>query len=993
MQVMGVATTCRWLLGEEVPMELFLWVLFLAAHPLCVSPLSEDQVGNYDWRRQYIGSVSYISVDQSARSVRGVVAASEKGVLAVLDPHDGSLVWRQQFEHGANGGIHAVLRSKYGSLLTLSRGGQLLRSWDISSGQLKYEVSTSLPASSQAPAPPLTQTWRPGGVMATLAGKKGGVVVIASGSSVAGYAARSGELKWNFPEKAENVVCALYGGKDSLQVLTLTPPPTSQLHVTRLNSSNGAQLSTHQLAPAPWLHTSTVSCILSGERVWCVEWSQLELYSAVVEDTPSFQHHSLRSILPEGVPVSLLPSPAADKVWLRSGHTHKLLVLKGWDIVVERELVGVVMLGRCDASSSADGEEWEVSVEAVQSKLSLTYRREGESKESGVEGGAYAMGFEERGKPVQATVQLYTKTDQSLVSHVVMVMEDDSIVMLESGGEGWVREDGLGTISTVQFMDMPADQPAIVESFLEKTRGEVNPIKLAFLRWQLQAQLFKEFLGNLQRGNFASLLLRTDSKELVRDQFNTRKMILAVTAKRKVYGLDTNDGGVVWQQYFPWLLGVAGGPPILYVLRSTSHPLHPPLAVLIGRSKHAACPHFCLVAFNPLTGSPSNGRPTLCLPALLQTLLLGKEDSNHSKILLMLTADMEVISYPESQEVTSILTELEEQLFFFVADKEEGTIDGYYVNNEGSPSSGVTSFHTSQLWHLAFPNTTERLLHLIPKPKNEYVSAVGRSRVDRSIQYKYLNPNLLTIVTESTDTLRPAVSIYLVDVVTGGVVFHTSHKAATAPVHLVHSENWIVYQFYNSKQRRHELVVLELYERDSNQTRTVWSSITPPPPPLVLTQAFAIPTSFVTIATTQTRRGITAKTILVGLQSGHIAAVPKNILDPRREVEVTEEMKEAGLPPYVPQLLFKPQLFINYNHTVGTLTNIYSTASGLESTSLVLACGLDLYFTRVLPSKQFDLLAVDFDYTLILGVVVAMVVATIVLSKLSAGKTLKLLWK
>ena len=50
--------------------------------------------------------------------------------------------------------------------------------------------------------------------------------------------------------------------------------------------------------------------------------------------------------------------------------------------------------------------------------------------------------------------------------------------------------------------------------------------------------------------------------------------------------------------------------------------------------------------------------------------------------------------------------------------------------------------------------------------------------------------------------------------------------------------------------------------------------------------------------------------------------------------------REAGLPPYVPQLVFKPQLFINYNNTVGTLTNIYSTPSGLESTSLVLACGL-----------------------------------------------------
>ena len=36
------------------------------------------------------------------------------------------------------------------------------------------------------------------------------------------------------------------------------------------------------------------------------------------------------------------------------------------------------------------------------------------------------------------------------------------------------------------------------------------------------------------------------------------------------------------------------------------------------------------------------------------------------------------------------------------------------------------------------------------------------------------------------------VNIYLIDSVTGGVVFHTAHKQATGPVHLVHSENWIV---------------------------------------------------------------------------------------------------------------------------------------------------------------------------------------------------------
>ena len=38
-----------------------------------------------------MGGVSYISVDQSAKNYRGVVVASESGVLAVLAPSDGSI--------------------------------------------------------------------------------------------------------------------------------------------------------------------------------------------------------------------------------------------------------------------------------------------------------------------------------------------------------------------------------------------------------------------------------------------------------------------------------------------------------------------------------------------------------------------------------------------------------------------------------------------------------------------------------------------------------------------------------------------------------------------------------------------------------------------------------------------------------------------------------------------------------------------------------------
>ena len=75
------------------------------------------------------------------------------------------------------------------------------------------------------------------------------------------------------------------------------------------------------------------------------------------------------------------------------------------------------------------------------------------------------------------------------------------------------------------------------------------------------------------------------------------------------------------------------------------------------------------------------------------------------------------------------------------------------------------------------------------------------------------------------------------------------------------------------------------------------------------------------------------------------------------------------------------------------LSFIHSCPSGLESTSLVLACGLDLFFARVQPSRQFDLLAEDFDYPLVAAVVLGLVATTFVLRHFSARKSLQALWK
>lgn len=42
-------------------------------------------------QQRYVGTVSYISVDQVSGGRKGIVVASETGVLAVLNPEDGSI--------------------------------------------------------------------------------------------------------------------------------------------------------------------------------------------------------------------------------------------------------------------------------------------------------------------------------------------------------------------------------------------------------------------------------------------------------------------------------------------------------------------------------------------------------------------------------------------------------------------------------------------------------------------------------------------------------------------------------------------------------------------------------------------------------------------------------------------------------------------------------------------------------------------------------------
>lgn len=78
---------------------------------------------------------------------------------------------------------------------------------------------------------------------------------------------------------------------------------------------------------------------------------------------------------------------------------------------------------------------------------------------------------------------------------------------------------------------------------------------------------------------------------------------------------------------------------------------------------------------------------------------------------------------------------------------------------------------------------------------------MGRVLGDRSVLYKYLNPNLLAVVTAAASGVEgssaehhssQSITLYLIDVVAGRIVHSATHRRCSEPVSLAHSEHWVV---------------------------------------------------------------------------------------------------------------------------------------------------------------------------------------------------------
>uniref|UniRef100_A0A667XQV1 ER membrane protein complex subunit 1 n=1 Tax=Myripristis murdjan TaxID=586833 RepID=A0A667XQV1_9TELE len=945
-------------------------------------------------RQQYVGKVRFAHFDMHVQSSKKVLVATEKNVFASLNTRTGEVYWRHVDKTGPEGNIDALLMHGQDAVLVVGNG-RLLRSWDINIGGLNWEIVLDSGSFQSA----------------CFVGQQDSVkyVAVLKKSAVSLHYLSNGHQKWveNLPERyVIHRYQAVYSGGNG-EVYTLGVVPHSHITIVAYSVEDG-EIIKQISVDAPWLSNIQASCAVVGQGMLiCADPATVSLYMLDLNVQSQMTQIPLQSLGLEVSPgfqptvVSTQPNPARpphSEFFVQLGPDHyQLLQLNNGQIVALRDFKPAMLV-----SFATTGEKTVAAVMAPKNKtvsyfedthsfLSRACSLNLFSAESGRRLLDTTLIFNmdpNGGKPEKLYVQAFLKKDDSVGYRVMVQTEDHTLTFIQQPGRVmWTREEALSDVVTMEMVDLPltGTQAELEGEFGKKADGLLS---MVLKRLSSQLILLQAWIAHLWKLFYDARKPRSQVKNdvtienLSRDEFNLQKMMVMVTASGKLFGIDSKTGTILWRHYLDNIPSNAAFK--LMVQRTTAHFPHPPQCTLLIKDKDTGLA--TLHVFNPIFGRKSHITPPALPQPILQSLLLPLMDQDYAKVLLLVDDQYKVSAFPSTKNVLQQLQEMASSIFFYLVDSSQGRLSGYRLR---------TDLSTEMIWEVIIPTEVQRIVSVKGKRPNEHVHSQGRVMGDRSVLYKYLNPNLLAVVTESTDLHqeRSFVGILLIDGVTGRIIHEAVQRKARGPVHLVHSENWVVYEYWSTKSRRNEFSVLELYEGMELYNSTVFSSLDRPHPPQVLQQSYIFPSSISTLEATLTEKGITSRHLLVGLPSGAILSLPKMFLDPRRPEIVSEQSREENLIPYSPEMPIRTEWFINYNQTVSRVRGIYTAPSGLESTCLVVAYGLDIYQTRVYPSKQFDVLKDDYDYMLISSVLFALFFATMISKRLAEVKLLNRAWR
>ncbi|KAG5418559.1 hypothetical protein I9W82_004087 [Candida metapsilosis] len=284
--------------------------------------------------------------------------------------------------------------------------------------------------------------------------------------------------------------------------------------------------------------------------------------------------------------------------------------------------------------------------------------------------------------------------------------------------------------------------------------------------------------------------------------------------------------------------------------------------------------------------------------------------------------------------------------------------------------------------------------------QDSQISTIGIPKSDKSVLYKYLNRNLISVL-----TMEDELKLYLLDGISGELLYHQSHNKREIidpnSINLVIDDNWIVYTYFTKQPRLEQRInVIDLFT-GTNKTSSSVNGVTKIGQ--VYTESFIYPERILDLSSTQSKHGITLKSIIAYTESGNLVEIPKFILNSRRpqhEMKPVEYQDDFRLAPYEPVVPKNNYQTINHKYQLWSNRQSSNDGSSIlikptDYESTVVVCFVNdkvRYCSLLQPSLSFDLLNANFEKLKLVGTIVVLFVVFIVSKPYVANKKLKSQW-
>ncbi|KAG5518022.1 hypothetical protein PMAC_003206 [Pneumocystis sp. 'macacae'] len=586
----------------------------------------------------------------------------------------------------------------------------------------------------------------------------------------------------------------------------------------------------------------------------------------------------------------------------------------------------------------------------------------------------------------QTVSKILKITDKSIIIKSIIVTQDALVYMIQGSSILWTRDESLAYSIHAEFLELPQKQVILSKDDIKKERklllftyinrivGHINKLKR-----------IQEYLHLLKK-KFIKISKNTKVKKIIpkKDIFDFRKIIIIITSKGKILALDSFcSDTVLWSNQLGDKFNYKG----LWIIKKSKTLSDSPIIAVLGMSFE----NMYFWRINGLTGK------ILSLKKVnnnIKSFFILDHDLTKNfdeKIIVAITDNKKVILlYDTSKKIP--ISELKNLSNIYFSTKNSNTLEGYFIN--------FKNLYANITWSIDFPSP-QFIISVSSKNKNEKIASIGRVLGNRSVLYKYLNPHLLVVTTG--DRINLKLDIYLIDIVKGMILYtdHYNNVDISKGVKILLAENWLVYQFWiENPTKGYQIVISELYEnkeKNKKNKETNLTSINNVPLPFVISQAYLYPRKIQALASVLTRHGITSHDVISYVDSNKIIMIPKKLLDPRRPVLINNKMSsesiEEGLIPYDVNLFKDSEIVISHKNEIYGIKNILSGSTLLESTSIILAYGHDIFFTYVTPSNSFDILNPNFNKTQLLLTIFTLIVGLFLLRSMIKTKLLKKRWK